>query len=161
DEHHMANVAVLGSAVAEYLYPFDNPIGQAVRLGQHFYEVVGVMDERMPTGGTGGSQAAEEVNNDVYIPMQTCKVRFGERIFIRQSGARSGEQVQLSQVTLTVSDTDKVRPIGDIVRDILGKSHVKNDWAVTVPLDRLEEAERAKKRYQVLLAFIASISLLV
>src|SRR5262249_24819137 len=72
----------------------------------------------------------------------------------------SGEQVQLSQVTLTVSDTDKVRPIGDIVRDILGKSHVKNDWSVTVPLDRLEEAERAKKRYQVLLAFIASIPLL-
>jgi putative ABC transport system permease protein len=161
DEHHMANVAVLGSAVAEYLYPFDNPIGQAVRLGQHFYEIVGVMDERMPTGGTGGSQAAEEFNNDVYIPMQTCKVRFGEKIFIRQSGARSGEQVQLSQVTLTVSDTNKVRSTGDIVRRLLADYHIKNDWAVTVPLDRLEEAERAKNRYQVLLAFIASISLLV
>src|SRR5262249_32414777 len=39
--------------------------------------------------------------------------------------------------------------------------HLKKDWAVTVPLDRLEEAERAKQRYEILLAFIASISLLV
>src|SRR5438067_9144076 len=70
------------------------------------------------------------------------------------------EQVELSQVTLTVSDIEKVRPTGDVVRDILGR-HLKNDWAVTVPLDRLEEAERAKARYQMLLVLIASISLLV
>jgi putative ABC transport system permease protein len=160
DDFRMLNVAVLGSAIAESLFPFDNPLGQTVRLGQHFYLVVGLLNERMPTGGSGGSQAAEEFNNDVYIPLQTCKVRFGERIFIRQSGSRSGEQVELSQVTLTVTDTDKVRATGDVVRALLAR-HVKNDWAVTVPLDRLEEAERAKKRYQGLLVFIAGISLMV
>jgi putative ABC transport system permease protein len=160
DDFRMSNVAVLGSAIADSLFPFDNPIGQTVRLGQHFYLVVGLLGERMPTGGSGGSQAAEEFNNDVYIPLQTCKVRFGERIYIRTSGSRSGEQVELSQVTLTVTDTDKVRPTGDVVRALLAR-HVKNDWAVTVPLDRLEEAERAKKRYQGLLVFIAGISLAV
>src|SRR5207248_2630998 len=39
--------------------------------------------------------------------------------------------------------------------------HLKKDWAVTVPLDRLEEAERAKNRYKMLLVLIASISLVV
>jgi putative ABC transport system permease protein len=160
DDHQMLNVAVLGSKVAEVLFPFENPVGQTVRLGQHFYVVVGVLDERMPTGGTGGSQAAEQFNDDVYIPVQTCKVRFGEKIFIRQSGARSGEQVELHQVTLTVDDTDHVRPTGDVIRGLLER-HVKNDWAVTVPLDRLEAAEREKIRFIGLLAMIASISLLV
>jgi putative ABC transport system permease protein len=94
----------------------------------------------------------------VYIPLNTCKVRFGEKIFIRQSGSRSGEQVELSQVTLTVDDIEHVRATGEVVRGLLGR-HLKPDWAVTVPLDRLEEAERAKRRYQILLAFIASISL--
>src|SRR5262249_53855536 len=121
---------------------------------------IGVLKSRMPTGGTGGSQAAEDYNHDVYIPLETCRARFGETIMIRQSGAFMREMVELSQVTLTVSDIDKVRPTGDVVRDVLSRDQ-KNDWAVTVPLDRLEEAERAKKRYQMLLVLIASISLLV
>ena len=160
DDHFMKNVAVLGVTTAEKLFPFENPLGQTVKLGQHFYVIVGVMNWRMPTGGAGGSLAAEDYNSDVYIPLQTCKVRFGPRIYIRQSGSRSGEEVELHQVTLTVADIDKVRPTGEVVRGLLEK-HQKKDWAVTVPLDRLEEAERAKQRYQVLLGFIAGISLLV
>src|SRR5262249_41643766 len=35
------------------------------------------------------------------------------------------------------------------------------DWRVSVPLDRLEEAERARDRYNMLLGIIAGISLLV
>src|SRR5207244_8462078 len=129
-------------------------------LDKHFYKIVGVIKERMPTGGTGGSQAAEEYNNDVYIPLKTCKVRYGEAIFIRQSGSRSGEKVELSQVTLTVSDIDKVRPTGEVIEGLLER-HVKHDFAVTVPLDRLEAAEREEERYLMLLVLIASISLLV
>jgi putative ABC transport system permease protein len=161
DDHHMLNVAVLGSKTADKLFPFGDPLGQTVRLGNYFYRVVGVLKDRMPTGGSGGSQAAEDFNSDVYIPLQTCKVRFGERIMIRQSGSFSGEQVQLSQVTLTVTDMDSVRPSGEVVRELLERYHGKNDWLLTVPLDRLEEAERAKDRYTGLLWMIASISLVV
>src|SRR5262249_34212206 len=39
--------------------------------------------------------------------------------------------------------------------------HQKQDWEVQVPLDRLEEAERARDRFNMLLFIIASISLLV
>ncbi|HLN28025.1 MAG TPA: ABC transporter permease [Gemmataceae bacterium] len=160
DNHYMKNVAVLGNSVAQKLFPFDNPLEQTVRLGQHFYVVVGVLDDRMPTGGSGGSQAAEQFNDDVYIPLETCNRRFGQRIVIRTSGSFSGEQVELSQVTLTVKETYQVRPTGDVVRSLLAR-HLKNDWALTVPLDRLEEAERTQQRYEVLLFFIAGISLFV
>jgi putative ABC transport system permease protein len=161
DDLRMKNVCVLGSKVAERLFPFDDPMGKTVRLGSYFYVIIGVVRDRMPTGGSGGSQAAEDFNHDVYIPLQTCRARFGETIMIRQSGAYTREQVALSQVTLTVADIDKVRPTGDVIREGLVKAHQKNDWAVTVPLDRLEEAERAKNRYKMLLVLIASISLVV
>jgi putative ABC transport system permease protein len=160
DNHYMKNVAVLGYSIAHKLFPYDDPLANTVRLGQHFYRIIGVLNDRMPTGGSGGSQAAEQFNDDVYIPLETCNRRFGQRIFIRTSGSRSGEQVELSQVTLTVADTEQVRPTGEVVRGLLA-NHMKNDWALTVPLDRLEEAERTKQRYQLLLAFIAGISLLV
>ncbi len=131
-------------------------------LGKYFYRVIGILKNRMPTGGSGGSQAAEDFNSDVYIPLQTCKVRFGERIVIRRPGSMNAEQVQLNQVTLSVADTDDVRPAGEVISDLLQLYHGKrNDWVVTIPLDRLEEAERAKDRFIGLLVVIAGISLLV
>src|SRR5438874_5950906 len=134
DDLKMANYVVLGSEIADALFPFSDPLGHTVVLNKQDFQVIGVLKDRMPTGGSGGSQAAEDFNRDVYMPINTCKVRYGERIFIRQSGARSGEQVQLSQATLTVSDIDKVRPAGDLIRDMLERYHMKRDWAVTVPL---------------------------
>jgi putative ABC transport system permease protein len=161
DQDERRNVAVLGASIANRLFPFDEPLGHTVRLGTHFYVVIGVVAERMPIGGSGGSQSAEEFNSDVYIPLETCKRRFGELIISRTTGSFSGEKVALSQVTLTIEDVDKVRPSGDVVRALLQDRHLKTDWAVTVPLDRLEEAERARTRYKMLLAVIAFISLLV
>jgi putative ABC transport system permease protein len=162
DDTNMRNVCVLGSEVAEALFPFENPIGESIVLAKHHYVVVGVVTDRMPTGNIGGSSAsAEEFNNDVYIPLRTCLGRFGEKIYIRQSGSRTGEQVELHQITLTISDREKVVSAGATVRDSLERNHYKKDWAVTVPLDRLEEAERARDRYKMLLVLIAGISLLV
>ncbi len=165
DDRHMENVAVLGATTADKLFPFEEPLGQTIRMGSggntFFYRVIGVVKERMPTGGSGGSQAAEDFNSDVYIPLQTCKVRYGERVFIRQSGSFSGEQVELSQVTLTVTDMDHVRPAGDVVKELLERYHPKVDYKVTIPLDRLEQAEREKERLTMLMAIIAGISLVV
>ena len=161
DDRKMANVCVLGSDITRLLFPFDNPVGKTVRLASQFYEVVGVMKDRMPTGGTGGSQAAEVFDDDIYIPLRTCRVRFGEKIVTRKPGSFTAEQVELSQVTLTVSDTEKVRPTGDVVRSQLAAKHLKQDFALTLPLDKLEAAEREKRRYEVLLVFIAGISLFV
>jgi putative ABC transport system permease protein len=167
DDHYMDNVVVLGASVADKLFPFGDPIGQSVCIGnpnnKFDFRVVGVLRERSAGAAAGGnSQTTEDFNSDVYIPLQTCKVRYGARIMDRRAGSRSAEEVQLSQVTLTVDDMDHVRPAGAVIRDLLERYHGKsNDWAVTVPLDRLEEAERARDRYTRLLAMIAGISLLV
>ena len=156
DDNELRNVVVLGADVAESLFPFQQAVGKTIVLNKHHFLVVGVLKERGPiTHGAGTS----DVNSDVYIPLSTCRGRFGERIYIRQSGSRSGEQVELHQVTLTISDMKKVRDAGKTIADQLEQSHYRKDWSVTVPLDRLEEAERAKNRYLILLFFIAMISL--
>ncbi len=168
DEESLANNCVLGSAIADKLFPFEDPLGHTVMIRSNRFLVVGVCADRMPTGGSGGSQAAEDFNHDVYIPFSTCRARIGETVFIRTAGSRSAEKVQISQVTMTV-DADfetsegrqKVRALGDSIRDMLRQDHIKDDWALTVPLDRLEEAERAQDRFTSLLVLIASISLFV
>jgi putative ABC transport system permease protein len=171
DDLKMENYVVLGAGLADDLFPFEDPLGQTIKLGSYngfFYKVIGVLKDRMPTGGTGGSQAAEEFDHDVYMPLGTCKVRFGEKIFLRQSGSRSGEQVQLSQVVLTVDadinnpeGRDKVKAVGDSIKEMLRTNHIKKDWEVTIPLDKLVEAEAERTRFTRLLLVIGAISLFV
>jgi putative ABC transport system permease protein len=157
DKHY--NVAVLGSKVALGLFPFENPLGKTVKLGQAEYVVIGVLKSRTPVGDVGG-QMAEDYNNDVYIPLTTCNDYFGSVITYRQAGSFQREQVALNQVTLTISEIDKVRPTGELIKSILSR-HVREDTAVSVPLDKLEAAEREKARFLGLLFMIAGISLVV
>ena len=162
------NVAILGAATADKLFPFDDPIGQSVVLSNHEFQVVGILKDRMPTGGAGGSQAAEDYNSDVYIPLTTSRRRFGDVIVQRSTGSRGAEKVELSQVTMTIDanvdnpeERKKVKAAGDLIKDMLERSHAKNDWAVTIPLDQLEQAEQTEANFERLLALIASISLFV
>jgi putative ABC transport system permease protein len=159
DDDKMRNVIVVGSSVAEILFPFEHAVDQSLLIGKYFYTVVGVLKRRTPMGDSGGS-VVEDYNNDVYLPLSTCNARFGETITIRQAGSFQREHVELSQVTLTVSDVDKVRPTGELIKAIVGR-HRQSDTLVTVPLDKLEAAEREKSRFLGLLAMIAGISLLV
>lgn len=168
DDSDLENYCVLGSEAADRLFPFEDPIGQTVGMRGHFFLVVGVLRDRMPTGGTGGSQAAEDFNRDIYIPIRTSRRRFGEVISVRTAGARMNEKVDYSQVTLTVNaevDTPagraKVQAVGNEIKGMLERKHPKKDYTVTVPLDKLEEAERAQSRFTMLMGVIAFISLFV
>lgn len=163
DNSRFRNVAVLGAAVAAELFPFESPIGKSIVIRQNNYVVVGVVKNRMPVGSAGG-KAPEDFNRDVYIPLPTCMARFGEKVYLRQSGSRSGEIVELHQITLKVREMDEVIPTARVVKRILMRNpdHVrKEDVMVTYPLDRLKEAEATAESFARLLLAIASISLVV
>jgi putative ABC transport system permease protein len=54
-----------------------------------------------------------------------------------------------------------VQAVGNEIKTMLEKKHPKKDYAITVPLDKLEEAERAQSRFTMLMGVIAFISLFV
>ncbi len=167
DDREVRNVVVLGWNVARELFPFESPFhsdgrGKTVVLNKQNYTIVGVINERMSVGSSTGNAAVQDFNNDVYIPMRTCELRFGPKIYIRQSGSRSGEIVKYHQIVLTVGEMSEVRPTSTVVKQILERNHKrKKDWAVAIPLDRLDAAKRTRDRYGLLLLLISSISLLV
>ncbi|HID21664.1 MAG TPA: ABC transporter permease, partial [Planctomycetaceae bacterium] len=155
------NVAVLGLTVAQELFGYEDPVGKAIKLNNHYYRVIGVMAFRTPTAGAGGSLAAEDFNKDVYIPISTCRARIGERIINRRSGQFTAEEIELSQITLSVRDTSEVRPTAEILGPLLAKYHTSPDYVITVPLDLLEDAERTALLWAVFLGVVAGIALLV
>ncbi len=155
DEREIANVAVLGWDVAGELFPGQDPLGKKITIKDCAFEVIGVLKERAPVAG-------ERFDGDVYIPLRTWRERLGERVVVlRTADSISAEEIQLSQIVLTVGGTDQVRPTADVVRSQLQRFHETADFEVRVPLDRLEESERTRDRYRLLLFFIAGITLVV
>jgi putative ABC transport system permease protein len=162
DNEHYENYAVLGAETAKTLFPYEDPLGDTVKLGSDYYTVIGVTRERASSAGIGGSLAAQEFNRDVYIPLNTCKLRFGERILDNRSGSFSAEETQLSQITVQVGDIAEVRPTAPIVEAAVKPFHSrKKDVEMVVPYDLLLEAQKTARQWSFVLGTIASISLLV
>ncbi len=161
DDDQYRNYAVLAHATAEALFPYQDPIGETITLGTDSYKVIGVTGERAATAGSGGSLAGQDFNRDAYIPLNTCRVRFGERIIDFRSGGVTAEETQLTQLTVQVHSIDDVAPTVGALRGAYEPYHPKKDVEMTVPYDLLEEARRSARQFSIILGTIASISLLV
>ena len=161
DDTLYRNCAVLAHATAEALFPFQDPIGEMVALGSGAYKIVGVTGERSGTAASGGSFAGQDYNRDVYIPLNTCRLRFGERIIDFRSGRFSAEETELTQLTIQVQSTDEVPATAKVLTATYEPYHPEKDVQMTVPYDLLEQARRSARQFSIILGTIASISLLV
>jgi putative ABC transport system permease protein len=161
DNEKYENFAVLAADTAEKLFPYEDPISQAIKLGSDYYTVVGVTRKRESSAGIGGSLAAQDYNKDVYIPLNTCKLRFGERIIDNRSGSRQAEETQLTQITVQVGSMDDVLPTVPLIEAAYERFHPKKDVEKTVPYDLLLQAQKQARQFTIILGTIAAISLLV
>jgi putative ABC transport system permease protein len=94
--------------------------------------------------------------------LNTCKLRFGERILNVRSGSFEAEETQLTQITVQVGSVADVRPTHPVIEGALRPWHdQKKDVDIIVPYELLLEAQRTARRFSIILGTIASISLLV
>ncbi|MGI9470887.1 MAG: ABC transporter permease [Rubripirellula sp.] len=157
------NLIVLADQTAKRLFPFENPIGQKVGVQSDVYTVIGQTQPRAAAAAIGGSLEARDYAFDAYIPLETFRHRVGDQIMIRQGEGFnfSGEIVELTQITLSVENLEQVDETAAIVESLLEKYHDKEDYAVVVPKELLQQAKRTRAMFNVLLVVIAGISLLV
>jgi putative ABC transport system permease protein len=154
-------VVVLAHDSAKRLFPYENPIGRTIWVGSEFYVVIGQTKPRMASAAIGGSLDAREYNLDAYIPLKTLRHRVGDLVMKRVAGEFQGEQVELSQITVSVDNIEDVDETAAIIETLLKRYHEKEDYAVVVPKELLRQAERTRAMFNVLLVVIAGISLLV
>ncbi|MDO4587743.1 MAG: ABC transporter permease [Planctomycetia bacterium] len=162
DQRESRDNCVLGSKLAEILFPYEDPIGQLIRVGDnYYYRVVGIMASRAPSAGIGGSFAAQDYSLDVYIPLNTLRTRIGDTVIIRRSGSMEGETVQLSQITLKVDSVQNVMETSELIKLTLQEAHKYEDYGITVPLELLEQAKTTRMMFNIFMGMIAGISLIV
>ena len=163
------NFCVLANKVAKKLFLYEDPIGKAIHIQSASnmpvpYTVVGVLQEKAPSAGIGGSLSSQDYSNDVYIPISTFQSRFGDAIVNMSGGSVEAEQVELSQITLQVDKQENVMETAELIKMTLAKHHTKfegGDYGVTVPLELLEQARTTRIMFMIFMGLIAGISLLV
>jgi putative ABC transport system permease protein len=136
-------------------------MGETIWVGSEFYVVIGQTKPRVASAAIGGSLEAREYNLDAYIPLETLRHRVGDLVMKRVGGEFQGERVELSQITVSVDSVDDVDETAAIITTLLKKYHENEDYAVVVPKELLQQAERTRAMFNVLLVVIAGISLLV
>jgi len=154
---------VIAAKVAERLFPYEDPVGQRIYLpeNKNFYLVVGVLEPKSATAAIGGSMAAQDFSNDVYIPIKTLQQRIGDVVMSFSASSREGESIELNQITLRVREVSDVKRTAELVQDALSGHNKMEDIAVVVPLELLEQARTTRAMFMVFMGMIAAISLLV
>jgi putative ABC transport system permease protein len=166
DVQRHAKVCVIGDEVARTLFVHEDPLGKTISVVSPAtsavpYEVVGVLGSQVTAGAPAKGVGARNVNRDVYVPLATADLRYGDLKVTMKSGSREAKVVQYSDIYVAVDRQENVLRAAEMIERVLQHGHRELDYTVIVPLELLQQAEQSKKIWQIVLGSIAGISLLV
>jgi putative ABC transport system permease protein len=151
------NVCVLGQSLARLLFPLDNPVDKTILTGSDDrFRIVGVL------AGQGRAAGPSGITYDecVFVPMTSSRRRFGDTI--RNLSTNRFELTELHEIKVKFATSEEVESGAMVLREMLRPAHeARRDYEVTVPLELLQQEEASKRMFNIVLAVIASISLLV
>jgi len=146
-----SSVAILGDQAAKDLFGAADPIGDTVRIGGRKFDVIGICESR---GGFMGTSA----DNFIMIPLTTMQSHFGIETIPQ------GHPVQT--IVVEAASTGVINTAKDQINEILRQRHhiregEENDFNVIDMQEILKRMNQSMAVFQVFLASVASISLIV
>jgi putative ABC transport system permease protein len=147
DGDHATNVALVGDTVVQALFPHDDPIGKTIRLSKLPFLVAGVLAAK------GQSSNGQDQDNFVVIPYTTAMHKL--------SGHNWLDDIYLSAVS-----SEAIHAAEAAIARLMRQRHKllpnqPDDFNIRHPEDSLEAQKQASDTITLMLASIASVSLLV
>jgi len=145
-------VAIIGQTVARELFGESDPVDQIIRVRGVPFTVIGLLERK------GQSMMGQDQDDIVIIPLTTAR----NKIF----GALQGRIGRVSSIFIKAKDGIDMKEAEDKVRELLRQRHrltgnTPDDFSLRNLTEILQAQEAASKIMAVLLAAVASISLLV
>jgi putative ABC transport system permease protein len=182
-DRHFANsaaVAIIGHGIKARFFAGENALGRQIKAGSTWLTVIGVLEERVVSEQTLQTLGIRDYNMDIYTPVNTALLRYRDRSHVSVSDVReasiiqnqgqgqsqglrrTGSYHQIDRLVIRVSDTAYMGPVAGIVSRMLERRHNQVvDFQVVVPDQLLEQEQRTRTIFNIVLAAIASISLIV
>lgn len=165
-------VCIIGSGVKRKFFISEDPMGKTIKCGQQWLKVIGVTDEKMISSATKENLGIRDYNMDIYVPIQTTLVRYKNpaiRIehlpWFMEDGSNNQQaksQHQLDQLIVKVRQPEQLTESAGIISRMLKRRHSDvMDFEVTIPEQLLQQQQKTKDVFNIVLSAIAGISLLV
>ncbi|MCK5922495.1 MAG: ABC transporter permease, partial [Methylococcales bacterium] len=159
------NVCVINEGLSREIFPLEDPIGKTLRVRQSYFRVIGIVEDKKKKNSSGdvdlgGVDDAGAVR-ELLVPITTLNEHFGKVLIKRRSGSFEAEKVELHEAVIRIKDAGQVFPAAQAIRYLMEQNHKDSDYKITVPLDLLQQAERTKQIFNIVLGSIAAISLIV
>ena len=162
DARQMDNVAVIGHAIAQRLYPLEDPVGNELVVDDQVFRVVGVLQPVGLAGGAGTALVGRDLNFDVHIPIDVATSKFGDVRATRSSGSLERTRVELTELYIRTTSREQVIPLATKVKRVMDVTHAEaDDVEVFVPLELLQQAKQTQLIFTSLIVVVAGLSLLV
>ena len=145
-------VAIIGQTVARELFGDSDPVDQIIRVRGVPFTVIGLLERK------GQSMMGQDQDDIVIIPLTTAR----NKIF----GALQGRIGRVSSIFIKAKDGVDMKEAEDKVRVLLRQRHrltgnTPDDFSLRNLTEILQAQEAASKVMAILLAAVASVSLLV
>jgi putative ABC transport system permease protein len=145
-------VAIIGQTVARELFGDSDPVDQIIRVRGVPFTVIGLLERK------GQSMMGQDQDDIVIIPLTTAR----NKIF----GALQGRIGRVSSIFIKSKDGADMKEAEDKVRELLRQRHrltgnTPDDFSLRNLTEILQAQEAASKVMAILLAAVASVSLLV
>jgi len=152
DERLAKRVCVIGQDVETELFGQGNAINRRIRIGDDWFTVVGVMEQKKVRKGGTNVIAVRDINKDIYIPIATALTRFTD----------ADRPDMVDEIAVRVSSENEVMPIADVLKRTLSRTHHNaKDYEIVIPAELLAQSQRTQRLFNIIMGSIAAISLLV
>jgi len=145
-------VALIGQSVAKQLFGDADPVDQQIRVRKVPFTIVGVLDKK------GQSMMGQDQDDVILVPLSTAR----NRLF----GNPQGKLRRVSVISVKVRDGQDMKEAEDRIRELMRQRHklqpgADDDFTIRNLTEILQAQEASSKVLTLLLAAVASVSLLV
>jgi len=162
------SVCIVGKSIETKFFRGESAIGKKIKVGNNWLSVVGVIKQRIASQENLEKLGLQDYNLNVYIPIKTALLRFKNRSKITSEDVGDNDSDpnhnyhQLDRVVLRISDSKTLQASADIVGRYLKRKHNGvNDYNIKIPELLIQQQQKTQETFNIVLAVIAGISLLV
>ncbi len=170
-------VCIVGKKVEKKLFTGESAIGKHIKVKDVWLQVIGVIEEKLISDKAQENLGIRDLNEDIYIPLNTFLVRYIDRKIISdkidanrsnqsQNGPKKsiprGNYHQIDKLTVQVSNSNELKATAEVLSKMLKRRHNDVlDFEITIPIQLLKQQQKTKQIFNIVLIIIAGISLLI
>jgi putative ABC transport system permease protein len=147
-----SKVALVGQTVAQNLFGDEDPLGQVIRIKKVPFTIIGILDRK------GQTTWGQDQDDQILIPLSTAKTKV--------VGGNQAKGRAVGTISIKVREAGLMKEAEHEVRELLRQRHrlqphQEDDFNLRNLAEVLQSQEAASRVLTILLAAIASVSLLV